>query len=122
MPTPLASIETYENTSFSCVFTLRAAGVLIDLTDYVTATFHARAGTPDAPGAIVLPVSTATGHIVLGGAAGTVTVTLTPTDLARTTFPAKDYWAELTVSKEDNYTLYPCRVIWQHLPTKVNAA
>lgn len=79
------TLEMEQGATFSKVWTCRdAAGAAIDLSAY-TARMQVRATY--ASSAVLLDCSTANGKIVLGGAAGTIALTIPAADLAALTIP-----------------------------------
>lgn len=121
----MASIETRRGVTFSDVFTFYA----LDLTGY-DVTAHCRSGTPDAPGPVVMTVSTGNGMLVLvPGTDSVLTRTipagdpLSPTspvaDMA--SLPPGDYWYELILTNPlvVPYVAEPCIGLWTHRLTGI---
>jgi len=81
-----------KGSTFSRTLTWKISGSAVNLTDY-TARMQARASVTSAT--VVLDLTTANSKIVLGGTAGTITLTLSAADTAAVTQSSLAYDLEL---------------------------
>ena len=95
MPAGRLNLTCKRGSNFSAVLTWRdEAGVLVDLTGY-TAEMDIRTAPVDT-GVQLLTLTTANSRIALGGAAGTITLTISAADTAALT--AQTAWYDLIVT------------------------
>lgn len=83
--------QIYRGCTFSITLTWNADGAVVDLTGYTAAMDLCRGG------AALYTLSTANGRIALGGAAGTIALTISATDTAGS-FSAGDYRYDLILT------------------------
>ena len=91
-------------------------GTAIDLTGKAF-TCHCRSGTPDAPGSVVVTISTANGKLATTPLTGTITMTLSAADMQ--TLAVGDYCFELLDVTGGSPVEVVSAGYWSHRPTGV---
>lgn len=84
-------------------------------------TAHARSGTPDAPGPVVLSVSTANGRVTVVPLQGKIGLSLSAADLGGVSLPPGDYYQELVDVTGGTPQDVIDRTYWSHRPTGAGA-
>jgi hypothetical protein len=95
-PAVYDDMTIFRGLTFTKVFTLKAGGVPVNLTGW-TAEFKAKASVTSTPNVIDL---TSAPGIVLGGTAGTITITVSATDTAAITDSELHYCLKYTNTTE----------------------
>lgn len=106
-------IQTYRGASWQCVIEIDdESNQPINYTGW-DISFHIYAGTPDAPGAMVLERSVGEGVSINGNQ---ISLSLSPTESAD--LPIGNYWAELLLTSPDELLReIAFRAWWTHAPT-----